>query len=390
MMDCINVFKIKKLVTKVLLNPRETEKEFYEHIYHDPHHSLGSTGVEEERIDVEDEDENKKEAAAAKRAAEEADIFDAPTNKVEEELLDDVPHSHKFYLELKTDIAELKSNQTELKANQVILNDKLDRLLKMMEEIKVHRQPTGSESETTQSDVLPEGYQPGEDVVIRTPTKEHTLEEQQTLGVKELQLAEVATVKFGRKKRTPWKWLTDEIDLPAYMLTVYDSDQALYDDARVEEAMRPMMKMLPYFLLNVEGVADRDDLDLTTTTKPRDFDVRRLSPNIDLPAYMLTVYDSDQALYDDARVEEAMRPMMKMLPYFLLNVEGVADRDDLDLTTTTKPRDFDVRSGDCGVFFVKHLECLLADIPLSNVVDDVMQHSRQKLCVDLFYQNIEP
>ncbi|PON32214.1 Ulp1 protease family, C-terminal catalytic domain containing protein [Parasponia andersonii] len=117
---------------------------------------------------------------------------------------------------------------------------------------------------------------------------------------------------------------------------------------------------------------------------------------------MLTVYDSDQALYDDARVEQAMRPMMKMLPYFLLNIEGVTDRADLDLTTTTKPRDFDVRrlppnvvpqtekSGDCGVFVIKHLECLLADIPLSNVVDDVIQHSRQKLCVDLFYQNIEP
>ncbi|PON60490.1 hypothetical protein PanWU01x14_152870 [Parasponia andersonii] len=165
------------LVTKALLNPREAEKEFYEHIYHDPHHSLGSTGVEEEGIDVEEEEENKKKAAEAERAAEEAGIFDAPTNKVEEEPLDDVPQSHKFYLELKTDIAELKANQTELKANQVILNDKLDRLLKMMEEIKEHQQPTGSESEATQSDVLPEGYQPGEDVVISTPTKEHTPEE---------------------------------------------------------------------------------------------------------------------------------------------------------------------------------------------------------------------
>ncbi|PON79608.1 hypothetical protein PanWU01x14_008400 [Parasponia andersonii] len=97
-----------------------------------------------------------------------------------------------------------------------------------------------------------------------------------------------------------------------------------------------------------------------------------------------------------------MRPMMKMLPYFLLNVEGLTVRDDLDLTTATKPRDIDVRrlppnvvpqitkSGDYGVFVVKHLECLLADIPLSNVIDDIMQHSRQKLCVDLFYQNIEP
>ncbi|PON94266.1 Ulp1 protease family, C-terminal catalytic domain containing protein [Trema orientale] len=81
--------------------------------------------------------------------------------------------------------------------------------------------------------------------------------------------------------------------------------------------------------------------------------------------------------------------------------EGVANRDDLDLTTMTKPRDFDVRrlpldavpqtakSGDYGVFVVKYLECLLADIPVSNIVDDVMQHSRDKLYVDLFYQNIE-
>ena len=44
--------------------------------------------------------------------------------------------------------------------------------------------------------------------------------------------------------------------------------------------MRPMMKMLPYYLLNVEGLRDRDDLELTTTTKPRDFDVRRLPPDV--------------------------------------------------------------------------------------------------------------
>ncbi|PON53092.1 Ulp1 protease family, C-terminal catalytic domain containing protein [Parasponia andersonii] len=75
-------------------------------------------------------------------------------------------------------------------------------------------------------------------------------------------------------------WVLVQIDLPAHILTVYDSNQALYDDAHVEQAMRPMMKMLPYILLNVEGVTDRADLDLTTTMKPRDFDVRRLLPNV--------------------------------------------------------------------------------------------------------------
>ena len=44
--------------------------------------------------------------------------------------------------------------------------------------------------------------------------------------------------------------------------------------------MRPMMKMLPYYLLSVEGVRDRDDLDLTTTIKPRDFDVRKTPPDV--------------------------------------------------------------------------------------------------------------
>ena len=194
-----------QLVTKALLNPREAEKEFYDHIYHDPQQSLGSTGVEEDGIDVEDEDEdedeNKKEAAGANRAAEKEGVSDAPTNEVEEEPLHDMPRSHKFYLELKAEMAELKANQAELKANQVIVNDKLDRLLKMMEELKAHREDSGSETEATHSDILPQGYQPGEAIVIWTPTKEGTPEEQQTPGVKEVQPAEVAAVKFGRKKR---------------------------------------------------------------------------------------------------------------------------------------------------------------------------------------------
>ncbi|PON61207.1 hypothetical protein PanWU01x14_147970, partial [Parasponia andersonii] len=317
-----------------LLNPREAEKEFYEHIYHNPHQSLDSTGVEEEGIDDKEEEKNKKEEAKAKRAAEEAGIFHATRNKVEEEPSTDVPQSHKFYLELKTDIAELKANQTELKANQVILNNKLDRLLKMMKKIKAHRQPTGSESETTQSDVLPEGYQPGEDVVISTLTKEHTPEEQQTLGVKELQVVEVATVNFGRKKQVSqrskrlvdytdpsnkkfkhidaafrlirerlWLFLKTYRKKVALADTVYiacmngrwdafqkTSNKAkfLWDDQLTDYAKRDAEYFQRgwvevdevYYPLNIEGVSDRDNLDLTATTKLRDFDVRRLPLNV--------------------------------------------------------------------------------------------------------------
>ncbi|PON44693.1 Ulp1 protease family, C-terminal catalytic domain containing protein [Parasponia andersonii] len=349
----------------------------------------------------------------------------------EEEPLDDVPRSHKLYLELKTDIAELK-------ANQVIVNDKLDRLLKMMDEIKAHRQPTGSESEATQSDVLPEGYQPDEDIVIWTPTKEHTPKEQQTLGVKELQLAEVATVKFGRKKRvgqrskrlldytdpsnkkfkindlckpnpfwkienkqldtfrrwlaglidnrkpiqlptgaattgfffhlqTPWKWLSDEhIDVAFRLIRerlwlfpkTYRKKVALANTVYIAcmngrwDAFRKASNKAKF--LWDDQVTDYAKGDANNFQRGREevdevYYPLNIGSNhwvlvqIDLPMHILTVYDSDQALYDDARVEEAMRPMMKMLPYFLLNVERVADRSDLDLTTMKKPHDFDVR-----------------------------------------------
>ncbi|PON50821.1 Ulp1 protease family, C-terminal catalytic domain containing protein [Parasponia andersonii] len=378
MMDCIDVFKIKKLVTKALLNPRETEKEFYEHIYHDLQQSLGSTGVEEEGIDGEEEEENKKEVAEAKRAAEEAGIFDAPRNKVEEEPSTDVPQSYKFYLELKTDIAELKANQIELKANQVILNDKLDRLLKMMEEIKVHRQSTGSESEATQSDVLPEGYQPGEDVIISTPTKEHTPEEQQTPGVKKLQVAEVATVKFGRKKQVDQrsKRLIDYTDPSNKKFKTYRKKVTLADTVYIA----CMNGRWDAFQRTSNKAKFLWDDQLTDYVKRDAYHFQHGWAEVDEVYYPLNIGSNHWVLVQiDLPVH-----MLTMLPYFLLNVEGVTNRDDLDLTRMTKPRDFDVRrlppnvvsqtakSGDCGVFVVKHLECLLADIPLSNVVDDIM------------------
>ncbi|PON82105.1 hypothetical protein TorRG33x02_221000 [Trema orientale] len=78
------------------------------------------TRVEEEGIEGEEDDENNKEAAQAKRTTEEAGIFDGPTNEPEfnpeEQPSDAMPRSRTFYI-------ELKANITELKANQVTLNE---------------------------------------------------------------------------------------------------------------------------------------------------------------------------------------------------------------------------------------------------------------------------
>ncbi|PON74148.1 hypothetical protein PanWU01x14_053580 [Parasponia andersonii] len=76
-------------------------------MYHIPHYGIDNTRVKEGGIEGEKEDENKKDAAEAKRTIEEADIFDAPTDEPEKQTLDYLPRSHTFYTELKIDIAKL-------------------------------------------------------------------------------------------------------------------------------------------------------------------------------------------------------------------------------------------------------------------------------------------
>ncbi|PON48303.1 hypothetical protein PanWU01x14_238320 [Parasponia andersonii] len=79
-------------------------------IYYDPYCRLNNIGVKEERVEGDEEDENKNKATEAKRVTQETDIFDAPTYELEEQLSDNLSRSHIFYTELKIDIDELKVN----------------------------------------------------------------------------------------------------------------------------------------------------------------------------------------------------------------------------------------------------------------------------------------
>lgn len=66
-------------------------------------------------------------------------------------------------------------------------------------------------------------------------------------------------------------WILVEINLPSWLLTVYDSDRSVIGHAQFEKEMRPMVRMLPY-LLKAGGY-----FDLTTTINTLgDFDLRRL------------------------------------------------------------------------------------------------------------------
>ena len=47
-------------------------------------------------------------------------------------------------------------------------------------------------------------------------------------------------------------------------------------------------------------------------------------------------------------------------------------------------------NGDCGIYVIKHLEYLIAEKDLLEVVDKNMRFWREKLCVDIFYHNLDP
>ena len=45
---------------------------------------------------------------------------------------------------------------------------------------------------------------------------------------------------------------------------------------------------------------------------------------------------------------------------------------------------------DYGIYVIKHLEHLIANKPLTNMVDLHMCVWMEKLCIDLFYNNLDP
>ncbi|PON88413.1 hypothetical protein TorRG33x02_157790, partial [Trema orientale] len=107
-----DIVKLKSMSGSMRL--KETNLNNEATIYHDPHYSLNSTRVKEEGVQGDKEDENKKETAEAKRATEEAGIFNALTDEVEEQPSENLPRSYTFYTELKSDITELKVHQADL------------------------------------------------------------------------------------------------------------------------------------------------------------------------------------------------------------------------------------------------------------------------------------
>ena len=47
-------------------------------------------------------------------------------------------------------------------------------------------------------------------------------------------------------------------------------------------------------------------------------------------------------------------------------------------------------NGDCGIFVIKHFKHLIENKSLTDVVDMHMRFWREKLCIDLFSNNLDP
>ena len=145
------------------------------------------------------------------------------------------------------------------------------------------------------------------------------------------------------------------------MITAFDSDQIVAIHAKFEKAMELMANMLPYYFLHYGLYESRIDLALEPDEKLRSFDFRRALYN-EVPQskkrYITLSYAS-------------LVGKIILLNMYLINLAFIC-------------------SGDCGVYVIKHLECLLARLPLTEIVDENMTFFREKLCVDLYFNHLEP
>ncbi|XP_062113626.1 uncharacterized protein LOC133824678 [Humulus lupulus] len=122
-----------------------------------------------------------------------------------------------------------------------------------------------------------------------------------------------------------------------------------------------------------------------------------------ISSWTLIVYDSDNSVISDAKLEEIMNPWCFLLPSLLMQSKLFTDSLMLTIPSAGKrPHQFtwrckqkheltqSKRSGDCGVYAVKHIEHLMVDLPLETICDENVEVFRNKWTTDLWYQNLLP
>ncbi|XP_062079045.1 uncharacterized protein LOC133783573 [Humulus lupulus] len=122
-----------------------------------------------------------------------------------------------------------------------------------------------------------------------------------------------------------------------------------------------------------------------------------------ISSWTLTVYDSDNSVISDAKLEDIMNPWCFMLPSLLMQSKLFTDSLMLKIPSAgNRPHQFTLRrkqkhelpqskrSGDCGVYAIKYIEHLMVGLPLEAICDENMEVFRNKWTTDLWYQNLLP
>ncbi|XP_062081617.1 uncharacterized protein LOC133788237 [Humulus lupulus] len=122
-----------------------------------------------------------------------------------------------------------------------------------------------------------------------------------------------------------------------------------------------------------------------------------------ISSWTLTVYDSENSVISDAKLEDIMSPWCFMLPSLLMQSKLFTDSLMLKIPSAgNRPHRFTLRrkqkhelpkskrSGDCGVYAIKYIEHLMVGLPLETICDENMEVFRNKWTTDLWYQNLLP
>src|SRR5690606_1629647 len=111
---------------------------------------------------------------------------------------------------------------------------------------------------------------------------------------------------------------------------------------------------------------------------------------ISIPNRRIVVFDSSLSCIADEKLDEVMEPFLHMVPYLLFACSTSEQREDMTLEPYTYERPTNTppgKSGDCGVYALKYIECHALVLYPSNTKDFAKSNAktmRDKMAVDIY------
>lgn len=111
---------------------------------------------------------------------------------------------------------------------------------------------------------------------------------------------------------------------------------------------------------------------------------------ISIPDRSITVFDCGLKGSTNKEITTAVMPIAHMLPHLLRAAAPLSERGNmkLDKFKTRRPRQGipqQLKSGDCGIYAIKFVECHALDVPFTTTLSDTnIKMVREKLAAEIF------